>query len=312
MHDQDGKIMHEDARVIIALAAERNDGFAEIEERLRKACCPDEVIARHMARLRNVRRVKRKQIIRKRVGRGFETWIVIDGKQIRRCRGYPGEANGINRASGKRSEWRNNKMGKQTKIEWTDHACQKVLSKQRPEWPTAIHEAGHAVIARVLGIEVEEVVIALAPPSGEGRMRLTEYGLGGVQMRAPRKYDRVMSWYFTAHALLAGRIAQARACPGSLDPEVAGGVLDSDLAHVAELTRKYALLTGFGIEPVPEVLSAPQERELWRCRKRFRRETRILVDKHWLAIERVAEALLSGGVLDGDEVDALIGRWRED
>jgi ATP-dependent Zn protease len=195
-----------------------------------------------------------------------------------------------------------------------------MLSKERLEWPTAIHEAAHAVTARVLGIEVEKVVIAIAPTDG-GIMRLTEYGnLGDAPIRVRfKKYGYLQGWLATAKIMLAGRIAEERACPGKLDPEVnADGVLDADLAIFAEAIKRLILFRRYRVEFPPHQqvnrggFMPEEEREVASLRKQLTRETKALVDKQWTAIERVAEALLSRRVLDGDEVDALIGRWRED
>ena len=212
----------------------------------------------------------------------------------------------------------------------------KALCKERPEWPTAIHEAGHVVIARVLGLEVIDVAIMIMPPDGWIGLAMPNR----TKIRIPPNYGRVRGWRSRGSVYLAGRIAQERACPGSLNPEVdAAGVLDFDLAVVAELARRLALLTCVELDSTEavreiielvstktvkelielvellktEYLNAAQKRKIRTLRERLTMETIILVQEHWIAIERVAEALLNAPVsknwsatVSGAEVDALI------
>jgi hypothetical protein len=57
----------------------------QIEARLHKVRCPDEIVQRHMERLRDIRRVKRRQIVRRKNGKAFTNWIAIDGVLVERC-----------------------------------------------------------------------------------------------------------------------------------------------------------------------------------------------------------------------------------
>jgi hypothetical protein len=58
----------------------RDETIEAIATKLRRLKVPDQVLAKHVERLKEIRRIKRSQIIRKKEGRNsFSNWIAIDG-----------------------------------------------------------------------------------------------------------------------------------------------------------------------------------------------------------------------------------------
>ena len=175
-------------------------------------------------------------------------------------------------------------------------AFEERISKSQKLSATAYHEAGHAVIAYVLGREIKEVSIV---PKGRkaGRVRYKKI----TAIKEPELLDlAVMS--------LAGFVAQDRHCrtDDGLSTFLGG---QSDMKQIMMAVdhqylqkRKARHLPTYGT------------RHYWAMRhqtyfrmKRLEDETRKLVDKYWPAIERVAAVLMSVQVIKGhDKLVAII------
>jgi hypothetical protein len=163
----------------------------------------------------------------------------------------------------------------------------------------AYHEAGHAVAARVLGIEV-----CLAT------LRPDQVFAGHVTLGASCWLDSEDKWQqrmemAEAHAklALAGPLAEMKYQP-SLNGEHFADY--ADLLNVAA----YLKIAG-GFVPISEVLvpgkplqqSNGEASRLW---EQLQADTADLVELHWLSIERVAEALLIHEELGQEEIEALV------
>ena len=143
----------------------------------------------------------------------------------------------------------------------------------------AYHEAGHAVVAHRLGVEVEHVTIV---PDHTSRGHITH---GDLFCTHGRGSDRANLERAIA-ICLAGPLAQAwllrryseRRCGGRQDYDCASG-----------LARYLAGSAG--------------EREFLRCQER---RTHALVEQYWNEIELVARALLERDQLSGAEVKHII------
>ena len=131
----------------------------------------------------------------------------------------------------------------------------------------AYHEAGHAVIARVVGIELERVLIT---DSG---------GVAYLGQIDDAESDVLLTF--------AGPAAELYYCPC----DGAGWAGDKEDAAAA-------LIILCDYEP-----SLPAYYQLW---DQLECHSRNLVEANWAAIERVAEALIAHGELNQDEVDNLI------
>jgi hypothetical protein len=143
---------------------------------------------------------------------------------------------------------------------------------------TAYHEAGHAVVAYRLGIEVRRVSVV---PEGHGNAGYCEYGsvFGGENL------DRVIQ------ISLAGAAAQQRFNRRSFRRWHARRDYDRALG----LSRYVAGASG--------------ERDYFNYQMRV---TRRLVERHWPDIVSVALALLRDDVLDRAAVIGLLDLEEED
>jgi Peptidase M50B-like len=133
----------------------------------------------------------------------------------------------------------------------------------------AIHEAGHAVIARALGFEVREVLI-----------NSDDSGLTHCMRRREATHQYVL-------VLMAGPIAQHLANQGfKRDRKIEAVTWAQDLQHIR------AHMAGLGNEAKP-----------WRV---YQAGARRLVRDRWPIIRRVAGELLRGGRIDGKRLDQII------
>jgi ATP-dependent Zn protease len=170
------------------------------------------------------------------------------------------------------------------------------ISKSGTLSATAYHEAGHAVIADVLGHEIKEVSI-VAKGRKAGRVRYKKM----TATKEPEFLD-------LAVMALAGVIAQDRHC-GTDDglSTFLGGQGDMKQLMMA-VDRQYLQ------KRKARHLPTYGTRHYWAMRhqtyfrmKRLEDETRKLVDKYWPAIERLAAILMSVKVVKGhDKLVAII------
>lgn len=144
----------------------------------------------------------------------------------------------------------------------------------------AVHEAAHAVASVVLHVHL--VSLTTMPDDERGT-------LGGAKVRhcASVRAGTAPEWRFRRHirVVLAGEIASAKLA--GRDPDFSHAIQSSDAQHAAE----YALAAG--LDPA-EAMREEMPR------------ARALVEAHWPAILRVAEAVIDAGWLSGRAVRALV------
>lgn len=139
---------------------------------------------------------------------------------------------------------------------------------------TAIHEAGHAVIALRLGLVFDHVTtVPDDDAETDGALHWTDLQSAGDLEIAPTA-DAVV--------LLAGPFAEARLVESTLHEVLAGEAAGEDREALATL----------GLDDDEFVAAS--------------RDALALVEQEWPAIERVADALLEYETLDFDEVEALV------
>ncbi|RWM04318.1 MAG: AAA family ATPase [Mesorhizobium sp.] len=164
----------------------------------------------------------------------------------------------------------------------------------------AVHEAGHAVAATILGC-VEVIGVSIGDRSG-----LTEIARVDGSMSLKHCHDIMIM-------LLAGRAAEELVL-GSPSAG-SGGMLGSDLARATELAKDIELRFGLGeLGPVflPDGLHEPLTLVpglLGAVKKRLDgalTDARGLLEENWAALDAVADALDRSGYLSAAEISDLV------
>jgi ATP-dependent Zn protease len=155
-----------------------------------------------------------------------------------------------------------------------------------PDRCAAIHEAGHAVIARILGLACGEVTIRTDGDDELGytvvRNPLKTWQRGDGQRR-PLAEAHCMSLYAGAEA--------ERVILGT-----------SDVGDSADRSKAASCLSEIGVPGARYVSD-----DIWqRYEARLRRKARDLVSRHRREIERVARELQKHKTLSAERVDALL------
>jgi hypothetical protein len=171
----------------------------------------------------------------------------------------------------------------------------------------AYHEAGHAVVARLLSIEVP--YIAMFPTDADSAASaptvpaayLARYADARAVIAACEKGAKVA---------LAGLTAQARVHPrsariGGEDPT------DPDIRNAMSAACQIALLQAGQLVPnlaPDEALELPEayREAAFGTFERLMTETAAFVEENWSAIERVATVLLDRDLLHSDQLEQII------
>ena len=139
---------------------------------------------------------------------------------------------------------------------------------------TAIHEAGHAVVALRLGLVFDHVTtVPDDHAETDGALHWTDLQSAG---------DLEIAATADAIVLLAGPFAEARLIESTLHEVLAGDAAGEDREALAML----------GLDDEEFVAAS--------------RDALALVEQDWPSIERVADALLEYDTLDFEEVEALV------
>jgi hypothetical protein len=175
----------------------------------------------------------------------------------------------------------------------------------------AYHEAGHAVIAHELGIEVDYVVLFSTDPSNESVARTHSATWRYSDADVP---TLISAMERDAKVSLAGIYAQSRQFPSKTKKTYSSDDSKNGWGNDIETAENFAMmavrLRREGIRPMPDDTiyepdaSARTEFEI--LFERLCKETDELVKENWSAIERVAEALVSRPILLPDDLDRLI------
>ncbi len=154
---------------------------------------------------------------------------------------------------------------------------------------TAVHEAGHAVIGRVVGMICGDASICADEDSAGHSITIDPYEID-ASWEARGKYRDVRS-VFTGRIItaMAGREAEQELLGSS------NGVDGDDLYQI-ELMMEHMPLAG---------RSASDEQQAHYL-SRLRSNTRALVRRHRARIETVSEALLQQKRLSAAQIDALM------
>jgi hypothetical protein len=159
----------------------------------------------------------------------------------------------------------------------------------------AYHEAGHAVIARVLGCDLRYVAACRTSDEFAGE---------AVPVNTSR--DPATNYERMAKVKLAGPLAQSKKFSTGVRKTIRRGEWNHDLKDAEELVVNLCICRQFGfLEEREYELNGADLQKLWDT---LESDAHKLVDANWPAIVRVAEELMTRPVLFQDDVDALIGR----
>ena len=171
----------------------------------------------------------------------------------------------------------------------------------------AHHEAGHAVVARLLGTTVVRAAI-FSTGVGEDASVLTHSA-----EHLTREGDllaRLHGLKVDAKVALAGPYAQRKYRPNTNRKRASCAEWALDLRNAESSAVKIVLLRADPhrvFDGDKEVTLTPEEvTEVHSLFSRFGADVRAMLDEHWPAVERVAGALLKSRIVSGDEIDALI------
>jgi len=170
----------------------------------------------------------------------------------------------------------------------------------------AHHEAGHVVVALMLGYEVNSVTI-VTDEDAEGRVVYEtplvelEKMLGGLDLSyiSPDDADGARMMQLVGHAIIvnfAGPLAQKRYDPESDWQEGATGAGDGELMHRGADMRLVLHL-------IEDVYGSGKVADTYFDYLEARAETSV--ERHWPSVERLAHTLLQRETLTGyDEIQA--------
>lgn len=166
----------------------------------------------------------------------------------------------------------------------------------------ARHEAGHAVIARVLNVNI---VYATLVAAGDSSAQVLTVSASHQRPDDPNALEH------DAMVVLAGPLAQQRHRPKSPREqerawEDGGDWYDDKFNAINLLLMLLMRRRGEPVVPGLVQLEGDRAQELGDLFDRTISKTASLVGEHWPAICRVAKALMSDRVLSEAEIDALI------
>jgi ATP-dependent Zn protease len=167
----------------------------------------------------------------------------------------------------------------------------------------AYHEAGHAVIARMLGLKVHYVTTLESAEAA-----LTH--CAAYQARNADQVTRLAAFMKDIIVALAGPQAQLKYRPPKNKQPYEWG---DDLKNAQNSAIQAALMAS-GVDtllnPEGSFITVDLDADQAVCAndmlQQARDAVRDLVAEHWPQIERVAAALLSHPILNGDDLDELI------
>lgn len=184
--------------------------------------------------------------------------------------------------------------------------------KQMDEKAIAIHEAGHAVIARVLGMTVTKV--AMFAIDGNGGAAGVQAGSASWLANEAGRSAQIRAAEMDAKVCLAGLYAQQK-YRGSKTKRRLPLEWRCDFELAKQFVVKAALLETDPTFDLPtekrDVILSPDKSAQVAARfDQIGADVKGLVEDNWAAIERTAEELLQRRVISGNEVDAIINKHK--
>jgi ATP-dependent Zn protease len=152
----------------------------------------------------------------------------------------------------------------------------------------AYHEAGHALVARLLGGKVEQVTIE--PDNDDGPLR---------------QGDTRVLW---RRAGLSDKECARKAVQVSLAGPVAEMIYSGDPYHPG-LVAEWAADWGEAWQATMVLYPDERQRLAFLERGSIQLYNRLKQDDHWAAVASLADHLLAHETLDGEQVEEIAGQW---
>ena len=176
----------------------------------------------------------------------------------------------------------------------------------------AIHEAGHAVIARVLGLAVPHA--AMFSTDGKGGEADAMTRSASWLAREGDLAAQLRAFEDNAKVSLAGPYAQSRHQQFGVVTAHRAEWRDDIQNAISSVAKAVLLKTdpNFDITRTRTItLSQDQKEQVTLLFERIGEETNKLVAENWAAIERTAEDLLRLRIISGDEIDTIIAAMKQ-
>jgi hypothetical protein len=170
----------------------------------------------------------------------------------------------------------------------------------------AYHEAGHAVVARRLGISIAHITMV---PTADARASMPSWSAAYAARDAPLS-SQVAALQNDAKVSLAGPNAQHRRRPVKNQERAREEEWCDDFEHAQKSVASAVHIISGGTLPaegqIAITLGPAAIAEINARMRRINSEARALVAENWPAIVRVARALLKRHTLSQEDVDTLI------
>ncbi|MGR9268172.1 AAA family ATPase [Rhizobium leguminosarum] len=176
----------------------------------------------------------------------------------------------------------------------------------------AVHEAGHALVAAVLGYATLQSVIVrkLMPAGGNGSLGVTSYAFPVLERRN-------RDFHLGNIATLLGGMAAERVVYGD-HADGSGGAPSSDLAEATDIATSLVASHGMGTSLIVDPVAAFGDFSVMRNQKPYLlkeiddilteqlKRGEDIVSENRAALDAMVEALLESGSLSGDDVGSIV------
>jgi hypothetical protein len=169
---------------------------------------------------------------------------------------------------------------------------------------TAYHEAGHAVVARLQGVEIDAVMMFGFEKTADATVLISDRPISSDMT------ERIAGIETAIRTGLAGPIASR--LYGKAPSRKIEFIASDDVKQAHSMAVEFALLiAGVPIPPPPRdnmvfELDHTTIESANTTITRLQAETKTLLVEHWLKVARVAQALLTCDMLDQTQLDRIM------
>jgi hypothetical protein len=180
-----------------------------------------------------------------------------------------------------------------------------ILSEKQANFVDAIHEAGHAVIGRVLGLPCGLATLRRIPRSRRYRYATLQRIPRSRRYRYQHQSERRGRRKYSAGYAIVGPTLIRNVRP-TVEKHILAGMagVEAEKEFIGECSPEH---WEGDHRQIVDLVRGTDRVDWWKQHeKRLRQHCRQLVRKHKEKIERVAQALLDQRTLSGEDIDRLI------